>query len=327
MRKILVIRFSSIGDIVLTTPVIRCLKKQLPDAEIHFLTLNQFEAILVNNPYIDKLWLTDKNLNTVISKLKNEKFTDIIDLHNNLRSLRIKLELNVKSKSVRKLNFKKWLLVNFKINLLPKIHIVDRYLETVKHLGVRNDGEGLDYFISSADENIWPLLPPAFLNGYAGIVIGAKHNTKIFPVVKLIEVIKQINMPVVLLGGKEDQQRGDEIAAATGKQCFNACGKFALNVSAAIVKHARVILTNDTGLMHIAAAFKKPVVSTWGNTVPEFGMTAYVSADKSAIHEITHLSCRPCSKIGYEKCPRGHFKCMNDLDEAQIAASIRRLQA
>lgn len=327
MHKLLIIRFSSIGDIVLTTPVIRCLHEQLPGCEIHFLTRKSFADVLIHNTRIKKLWLTDGSLHDVVPDLKKENFTQIIDLHHNLRSLKVKLELNKPVHSFDKLNVKKWLLVNTKWNILPPVHIVHRYLDTVKHLKVFNDNRGLEYYISAEEEKAVNKLSAEFQNGYAGVIIGAKHFTKIFPAGKLVNILKKYNKPVVLLGGPEDKDRGEMIALAAGHHVYNACGHFRLNESAALVKHAKVILTNDTGLMHIAAAFSKPVVSLWGNTVPEFGMWPYEPGMKqqTAIHEIKGLYCRPCSKIGFDKCPKGHFRCMNELDEDQILGSMERI--
>jgi heptosyltransferase-2 len=327
MHKLLLVRFSSIGDIVLTTPVIRCLHEQLPGVEIHFLTRNSYRDVLQHNPRIKKLWLTDGSLKDVLPQLKQEGFTEVIDLHRNMRSLRVKLELNVPNHSFNKLNIQKWLLVNTKWNLLPPVHIVHRYLGTVRHLHVVNDSRGLEYYISEQDEKAIETLPSGFTNGYAGVIIGAKHGTKIFPAEKLIRLLKSYNKPAVLLGGPEDRERGDAIAAAVGSSVFNACGGFKLNESAALVKHAKVILSNDTGLMHIAAAFLKPVVSVWGNTVPEFGMWPYEPGmtQQTVMHEVKGLSCRPCSKIGFDTCPKGHFKCMNDLEESQLLNSLLRL--
>ena len=138
--KILVIRFSSIGDIVLTTPVIRALKQQLPGARVHFLTKLRFEPVLKSNPYIDKLWLYDQNFNEIIPRLKAERFDYIVDLHKNFRSTYVRLLLGRPSGSFNKLNIRKWLIVNFKWNFLPGIHIVDRYFRAVQKLGVNNDG-------------------------------------------------------------------------------------------------------------------------------------------------------------------------------------------
>ena len=308
--KFLILRFSSIGDIVLTTPVIRCLKQQYPDAEVHFATKKQFKVLVENNPYIDKYFLLEDTLSDFIKSLQSQSYDYIIDLHNNLRTSIIKFRLGKPSFSFDKLNFEKWLLVNLKINRMPDIHIVERYLKTVETLGVKNDNQGLDYFIPSDQHiNLESILgdKPTFI-AYA---IGGQHFTKKLPVTRIIELCSKINSKIILLGGKEDEAVGDIVKEALGDKIFNACGKYSLNQSASILKQAEYVISHDTGLMHIAAALKKKVVSIWGNTVPEFGMYPYQTPYQ--IIENKNLSCRPCSKIGYNKCPKGHFKCMNDL--------------
>lgn len=320
--KVLIIRFSSIGDIVLTSPVVRCLKMQVENVEIHYATKKGFKAILENNPYIDKLHLLETSINPLLKKLKNENFDYIIDLHNNLRTRIIKLNLRKKSFSFKKLNFKKFLLTNFKINKLPNIHIVDRYMETVENLGVKNDNKGLDYFITKKDEI--DLSSFGVENDFVGLVLGAKLATKRLPTNKLIELCSKIENQIVLLGGKEDTKVGEEIIVKLSrKNIFNACGKFNLNESASIVKQAKIVITHDTGLMHIASAFNKKIISIWGNTVPDFGMYQYVSAENKIIIEEIDLKCRPCSKIGYEKCPKEHFNCMNNIDLSLIIEALQ----
>lgn len=326
--KVLVIRFSSIGDIVLTTPVIRALKTQLLDAEIHYLTKSKYRTILETNPYIDKLFLYADNLNTLIAELRKEKYDYIIDLHNNLRTQIIKLALPARAFSFDKLNIKKWLLVNFKINKLPSLHIVDRYLQTAEQLGVKADALGLDYFIPEKDEVPIDWLPETHQQGFVAYAIGGQHNTKKLPVFRMIELCDKINKPIVLLGGPEDASIGEEIKiffersdesdyetglVELGKKTviYNACGKFNLNQSASLVKQATCVFTHDTGLMHIAAAFKKQIFSIWGNTLPEFGMYPYRT--RFTVLENKKIDCRPCSKIGYDKCPKGHFKCMKEI--------------
>ncbi len=303
--KFLILRFSSIGDIVLTTPVIRCIKTQYPDAEVHFATKKQFKVLVENNPYIDKYHLLEKPLNPFIKTLQSEDYDYVIDLHNNLRTSIIKLRLGKKSFSFDKLNFKKWLLVNLKINQMPDVHIVDRYLETVKSLGIKNDLKGLDYFIPEKDK-------VQINESYIAYAIGGQHFTKKLPTSRIIEVCQKIDGKIMLLGGKEDSPAADEIKKSLGDKIINACGKYNLNQSASLVQQAEYIITHDTGLMHIASALKKKVISIWGNTVPEFGMYPYLT--EFQIIENKELSCRPCSKIGYSKCPKGHFKCMNELN-------------
>ena len=313
--KVLIIRFSSIGDIVLTTPVIRCIKKQVSEVELHYLTKKTFESVLAGNPYIDKIHFLKDSLSDTIADLKLEDFDHIIDLHHNLRTLIIKRRVGRPSSSFNKLNWQKWLLTNVGISRLPKKHLVDRYLETAEFLGVKNDGAGLDYFLVG-NYDLALLLPPSH-QFYIALVIGAQHATKRLPVARLIELCRLLKHPVVLLGGPDDVERG-EIIKAAGDQVFNGCGKFKLDQSAFLVKMAKSVITHDTGLMHIAAAFKKTIHSVWGNTVPEFGMYPYM-ARESYMYEVQGLPCRPCSKIGYEKCPRGHFKCMNNIDLKAIS--------
>ena len=332
--KILLIRFSSIGDIVLTTPVIRCLKQQL-GAEVHFLTKQSFLPVLAANPYLAKIYTIQKKVKEVLFDLKSEKYDVVIDLHHNLRSWQVKLGLGVKSYTFDKLNFEKWLMVNFKINRLPNIHIVDRYLATVKPLGVVNDGKGLDYFIMKNEELIMnsaefaarvsTLQPFNLSTPFLAFVIGAAHATKRLPTEKIIVICKGIPHPIILLGGLEDAERGETIAKEAGNHVINACGKLKLNQSASVVRQAWKVITHDTGMMHIAAAFNKDIISVWGNTIPEFGMYPYYpkGEDKNITLEVKGLPCRPCSKIGYEKCPKGHFKCMWEIDEQQIISNLK----
>jgi heptosyltransferase-2 len=321
LNKFLIIRFSSIGDIVLTTPVVRCLKLQVAGAEVHFLTKKGFASILQPNPYIDKLHLLEDDLQKTIRLLKDEKYDYIIDLHHNLRTLRVKLGLGVKSFSFDKLNTEKWLFTALKVNRLPDIHIVDRYLSTLNSFGVYNDGKGLDFFISEKDRVSLENLPESFRHGFIALVLGATFATKQLPVEKLDLLCSLLKQPVILFGGPTEKEMGEAIAQKH-PHSFNASGKFSLAQSADLLRQSAVVITHDTGLMHIAAAFQKPVISIWGNTVPEFGMGPYFgenAATQSRLFEVKNLSCRPCSKIGYKKCPKGHFNCMQLQDIASIA--------
>ncbi len=325
--KILIVRFSSIGDIVLTTPVIRCLKTQLEDVEIHFLTKKKFATVLEENPYIDKLISIENKINEVIDKLKAEKYDHIVDLHKNLRTYSLKRKLGRPSTSFEKLNKEKWLLVNFKKNTMPNVHIVDRYMATVGFLNIKNDNKGLDYFIKAKDEVNIPENLNTCANEYIAIVVGSLHATKQLPIQKTIDIINQLSRKVILLGGPEDYEKAEIINKNVDNKAFNACGKFNLNQSASIVKQARNILTSDTGLMHIASAFRKKIVSLWGNTVPEFGMYPYMPEeykDRSHIFEVKGLKCRPCSKLGFNKCPKKHFDCMNKISNEEIIEILNR---
>lgn len=325
--KILVLRFSSIGDIVLTTPVVRCLKLQVVNAEIHFATKKQYAEIVTTNPYIDKVHLLDKSLSELVSLLKKEQFDYVVDLHNNQRTFLLKLKLGVPSFAFQKLNWQKWLMVNLKVNKLPNVSIVERYLATVSRLNVHNDNEGLDYFIAAKDVVNIAELPDKYHNGFVAWVIGAKQNTKKMPLPKIIASIRLLpNIPIVLFGGPEDKIDGETIVSSL-PDClvYNAAGKYSLAQSASLLQQASVVVTNDTGLMHIAAALKKPIISLWGNTIPEFGMFPYYGKQdiEQQIIQVADLKCRPCSKIGYKKCPQGHFDCMNKIEAKQVADTIK----
>ncbi len=328
--RFLVVRFSSIGDIVLTTPVIRGIKTQVEEAEVHFVTKKQFYQVVSDNPYIDKIHLLDGNLNSLIETLRNEEIDYIIDLHHNIRSFILKQKLGLISFSFNKINIQKWLRVALKINFLPDKHIVDRYLETCYLFDVQNDMQGLDFFIHPTNEIDTKQISSELSNGYVAIVIGAMHATKQMPDDMLARLCTLVKKPVVLLGGTSDTDKAEQIINLAKKLSisqliYNACGKFNIQQSASIIKQATVVITHDTGLMHIAAAFKKPIISLWGNTIPEFGMYPYMPGHDHYIFENKRLWCRPCSKIGYKKCPLGHFKCMREISVEKVAETCNKL--
>jgi len=328
VKKILIIRFSSIGDIVLTTPVVRCIKQQLDDVELHFCTKIQYKSMLEASPYIDKIHLLGDKINDLIHDLKLENFDFILDLHRNIRTSIIKFRLGVRSNAYDKLRWQRFLFTKFQINFMPNVHVVDRYFGATSTLNIKNDEQGLDYFISDKDKINLENLPKTHQKGYVAYVIGASGYTKILPFPKMVELCDKINRPIILVGGKEDFEAGEKLSQSfnenshskgleaglkrLGKKTiiYNACGKFNLSQSASLIKHADVVFGHDTGLTHIAAAFKKHIFSIWGGTVPN---NFYPYGTKFTLLENTKLNCRPCSKSGRSDCPKGHFKCMNDL--------------
>ncbi len=316
--KFLVIRFSSIGDIVLASPVVRCLKTQLTDAEVHFLTKKSFQAVTEANPYIDKFFYFENDLAVIIDALKNENYDYVIDLHNNFRSIKIKKTLKKKTFTIDKLNIEKFLLTNFHINMMPGKHITCRSLQTVESLGVKDDGNGLDYFIPEKDMVSISDLPTSHVAGYVAVVIGASYYTKKMPLHKLQELCKKIEYPIILLGGKEEKEEGELIAKVDPIKIYNACGKFNLNESADLVMKATLVISHDTGLQYIACAFNKPVLAIWGGTSPKLDVepfygSNFLETQKKLPYEniiVPNLWCQPCSKYGKKKCPLGHFNCM-----------------
>lgn len=325
MTKILVIRFSSIGDIVLTSPVLRCIKEQLPNVELHVLTKKHFSDLYSTNPHVDFVHEWGEENHLVLGDLKIANFDYVIDLHKNLRTSKIKSHLRKESFSFPKLNVQKWLYVNFKWNLMPDVHIVDRYFEAVKPLGVKNDGKGIDFRIKIDFVSFSKRFPGQ--EKYIAVAIGAQFATKRMPAEKMVEVLSGISLPIVIVGGPGDREEADKIKKLLPNQSVNnTCGGLSIHESAQVVKDAQLLITNDTGMMHIAAAFELPIVSIWGNTVPELGMYPYrpQAPNSYSIHEVKDLKCRPCSKIGFAKCPKGHFKCMMDQDVVGIKARIEK---
>ena len=325
--KFLVIRFSSIGDIVLTTPTIRCLKQQVAGAEVHFLTKLSFKKVTENNPYIDKFYYYDDNLTALIKQLKAEHYDYIIDLHKNLRTFRIKTALHVEAYTYKKESLQKFLLTTFHINFMSGRHIALRCLDTVSHFGVKDDGGGLDYFIAPPDRVNAEDLPLSHSMGYMAIVIGASYYTKKLPVHKLQQLCTQIALPIVLVGGKEDIPEGEKITTVDPVKIYNACGKFNLNESADIVRKAKVVISHDTGLQYIACAFNRPVIAIWGGTSPKLDVEPFYGY--KYLHTVNNkpmynnmvvpgLLCQPCSNFGTATCPVGHFKCMEQQDILKI---------
>lgn len=302
----------------------RCLKVQFPEAEVHFLTKKRNIDLLQANPYIDKIQVFDTSISETIRNLKPEKYDYIIDLHRNFRSFRVKLGVRAKSFSFNKLNIRKLLFTSLKLNTMPKGHIVERNLATLRWLNVKDDGKGLDYFIPEADEFHADKLPEAFRKGYVALVLAGTYATKRVPVEKYRKLISEMNFPFVLLGGKSERNMASTILGWNIGNVMDFTGQIRINQSASLVKNARLVISNDTGLMHIAAAFRKKILSVWGNTTPELGMYPYLPGEGSEILEVKGLSCRPCSKLGYHECPKKHFRCMNDLSEDRIVDWVNK---
>ena len=284
-------------------------------------TKTVFADLVRFNPHVDKVHELGEDLGSLMERLRAERFDAVIDLHHNLRTARVKRALGVPSYSFPKLNLQKWLLVNLKVDRMPPLHIVDRYLSTVEHLGVKNDGLGLELFIPDERRVALNTLPEAHRKGYTAMAIGAAHATKRLPPHRLIELATLVPGPLVLIGSEQDRPTARAIANAVGGRAFDATGRYDLLGSASLIAQARSVIAHDSGAMHMACAFQRPVVSVWGNTVPAFGMAPYqpLHPERAHVVQVEGLGCRPCSKIGFDRCPKGHFRCMEQQDLARIA--------
>jgi ADP-heptose:LPS heptosyltransferase len=331
--RLLFIRFSSIGDIVFTTPSIRAAKEQLPGIEIHFLTKASMKAVTEANPYIDQFHYLENDLSSTINQLKSIEFDYVIDLHKNFRTFKIKHALGVPSLTYKKLSWQKLLLTKLHLNFMPVRHISDRCLDTLKPLGVINDGKGLDYFVPNQMKLNTNAFPASHMNGYIALVIGASFASKKLPIEKLQELCALLNYPVVLVGGKEDNLEGEQVAKVDPIKIFNACGKFSLHESALIVQQSKTVISHDTGFLYIACAYHKKTVAIWGATSPALQVEPYYptldlnsnSAQNAQAAEmyynaiVPNLPCQPCSNYGTKQCPQGHFACMHLQNISMIA--------
>ncbi len=323
--KVLIIRFSSIGDIVLASPVFRCLKQQIENVEVHFLCKKAFKDVMVANPYIDHFHYFDNNLQELTDEFNQQKFDYIIDLHKNFRTFKLRMNVSSKWLVFKKLTFQKFILTNFKLNIMPRRHITLRSLDAVRPLGVKDDGKGLDYFIPPHEKIATDDLPASHYFGFIALIIGASYYTKKLPVYKLKELCSRINYPIVLVGGREDTAEGQQIAEEDPVKIYNACGKFSLNGSADIVSKAKLVISHDTGLQYIAAAFGKRIFAIWGGTSPALDVEPFYGTDNLSLHInfVLKLYCQPCSNYGTRKCPQGHFKCMKNQDIPDIAGKAK----
>jgi hypothetical protein len=332
--RLLFIRFSSIGDIVFTTPAIRAAKQQLPGVEIHFLTKPSMKAVTEANPYIDRFHYLEKEVATTINELKALNFDYIIDLHKNFRTFKIKRALGVPFFSYKKLSWQKRLLTKLHLNFMPVRHISDRCVDTIKPLGVVNDGKGLDYFVPTQIKLNDHAVPATHKNGYIALVIGASFATKKLPIAQLQDLCKQLKYPVVLIGGKEDALEGEQVASVDPSKIVNACGKFSLHESALLVQHAKTVISHDTGFLYIACTYHKKTIAIWGATSPALQVEPYYpssalnkNGEQNALTTemyynavVPNLYCQPCSNYGSKQCPQGHFACMRLQNISMIAA-------
>jgi len=325
---------------VLTTPVIRAIANRFPEADIHYLTKIEHYEVIKGHPLIKRIHLVNKSGKEPMAALQAECFDYIIDLHHNLRSRQFKWFLSGKKFSFGKLNIEKWLRVRCGINILPRVHIVERYLETLGPLGIATSPLPLEYFIPKVDQidvrhlfekdnqsNVGPFNQTLHAP-YGVYALGGHHATKRLPTDLIIELCHSIRSPLILLGSKGDQETAERVIRESNNPNLHSfCGRFNINQSADVVRQARVLITHDSVMMHIGAAFARPTLALWGNTIPEFGMFAWQPMYPQNVHnfEITPLRCRPCSKIGFDACPKGHFKCMRTQPIDAIRDTFHRL--
>jgi ADP-heptose:LPS heptosyltransferase len=326
--KALVICGESIGEVVFSTPVIRALKVELDDINLHGLFSTNVSFLAKENPYLDAIHIQEGSIWNLVRKLREEKFDVVVNLRQDWRSKLLSFFLFTKTYSSSRTRWKEWLMVNLKINHLANVHYVDKQVLALKRLGIKGDELGLDFFIPEKDKVAVEWLPPEFQRGFVVFSISAPYATRKLPVDRMIELCDKINKPVILLGTSEDVATGEVINAffARGLSVlweqgllelnkktivYNACGKFNFNQMASIVKQSSAVFAFDNDFIPVASAFRKEVFALWGNTILLFGRYPYRT--KFTVLESNSVSCRPCSVNGFDRCPKGHFKCMRDI--------------
>ena len=317
VKKILVIRLSSLGDILLTTPLIRFIKNTYPKIEIDYLLRKEYSDLLRLNPYINELILFDnenkeKIKSQIIGANRNFNYDFILDLQNNFRSRQILIGTGIKTYRFKKYSLRKYLLVKTKINLMKNLPpIPQRYADTLSLiLGDLRPNLITD---KEPDERL------KSIKNIIGICPGAKHYTKRYPLehqIKLCQLLVEKNFNVALFGGKFDKQICEKIFIKVPK-VINLQNEDDILQTAANMKVCDLIICNDSGLLHIANSLNKKVIAIFGSTVKEFGFMP-VWSENTIIVEKEKLKCRPCTHIGRDYCPKDHFKCMMDIKPEEI---------
>ena len=328
--KILVVRLSSIGDIILTTPLLRSLRNAYPEAHITYLTKKPFEELLSGSPHIDELITFEsgeglKGLKKIKHHLRRQRYDLYLDIHKNWRSRYLRIGLGArKITSYRKLIFRRTMLVWFKINLYTSIKpVYERYFDAVKDLGIHYDGRGTEIQVpAEKSEKVRTMLSDAGYTFDTPLVIlcpSATYFNKRWKPEGFVETAQQLirekSAYVVVHGGKEDIELCGHIASSIGRNAVSMAGQLSLSGSAALLKYGTLVIANDSGLLHLAQSQKRPVIGIYGATTRELGYFP-IEQDSTVIE--TDLSCRPCTHNGLDKCPKEHFRCMNDIPAFKV---------
>lgn len=321
--KILVIRLSSIGDIILTTPVLKAFKEKYPGTSIDFLVLDKFKDSIEGVPYIDNVIVFNKEKNDGLhnmakfgKELKKNEYDYIFDLHSKIRSKVISKNIGVKTFTYRKRSWWKTLLVKMRL-IKYKVDntIVKNYFGAFKDFGIEYKGEDISFAFSEKDETH---------KEYEGLPVmapGASKNTKKWTKEGFGElanlIYEKYGKETVLIGGKEDEELCNEIDKISGGHTINMAGKLSLKESGALLSRASFLVTNDSGPFHIARGVKCKTFVIFGPTSPEmfdFGNNT-VLIDKN-------IKCSPCSLHGDKECPKGHFNCMRQITGKEVFETI-----
>jgi len=351
MKKVLVIRFGGIGDVVLASIAFRSICEAYPGCAVHVLTKAAFVPLVEHDPHVAKVHGFDGDFWGMLRELRRERFVFVFDLHNSLRSGLVRWGLGVRWGVVRKRSLaKRWMAGLGRGGGMELGHVVGRYGEVLARGGVELAEGGLGVWVPrevvgeargvlegagiglggngvevGGDEGIGGVDGMDGIEGVGvlGVVLGGTYATKKWLPKYYVELLDRWGWDVVLIGGRDCEEDARYIEEGVSVGCFNAVGRYGLLMSAALLGFCDRVVAHDTGFMHVAAGLGKPIVSLWGNTVPGFGMWPY--GVRHVVAEVEGLGCRPCSRLGYDDCPQGHFRCMRDLRVEVVLEGLRSL--
>ena len=338
--NILIIRLSSLGDVLLTSPLIRVLRQKFPRARIDFLVRREYAELVKYNPHLTRVWEFDasgglKELLSWRQRLREQRYQVMLDVHRNLRSLVWTGFLpGTRVYRVKKNQFLRFLLVKFKINLYRRVYgrvtpVWEKYLRTGAALGLKPDGARLELFLPPEAEETAAHFYRKLPAGRWEVVMspGARHFTKRWPMEYFAEVIQTLHerhgLHTILVGGTDDREVGEAILSQLPPgTAISTMGQLSILETAALMKRAGLVISNDSGLMHVAAALERPLIALFGSTVEELGF--FPVGKQATVLEVRGLKCRPCSHIGRATCPRKHFRCMRDLLPSRVLEVAER---
>ena len=328
----MIVRFSSMGDVILTTPLVRSLRRAHPDAWITYVTKRMYVPLLAHNPRVNEVigFAPEGRLADLARTLRGRSFTHRFDLHGSLRSRALRRLVGGRWRGYPKRRLARTILIRTKRDVFrDRRHVAERYFDAARDLGVTPDGGPADLFLPrSTQDGARRFLISQNLGTSRSLVAvapGAAHFTKRWPVRHWQRLTTQLTLSgydVVVLGGPSEQGIGEEIAAAGAEQAASAAGRFDLLGTAALIKEARCVVVGDTGVMHLTTAVGVPVVTLFGPTVRAFGFTPY-QARATLLEE--DLPCRPCTAMGGPRCPLGHHLCLEGLIPDRVFQAVKQL--
>jgi ADP-heptose:LPS heptosyltransferase len=317
IKKILVIRFSSFGDIVLSYPFISLLRKSFPDSEINFATKEKYyDLVKMHRDINNILVLKNESVDELRKLIKKNNYDLIFDIHKTIRSVFSTIFLKPEIIRYKKDTLKKLLLVSLKLNLIKKTTpVYKRYLLALHKIHYI---EKFDFITTDLVFNREPIIKEPYIL----IAPSSKHFTKTLPKELFHKVIKEIkNRKIVLIGDDTDIDKSIcNYLSGFSQNILNYCGKTDFNILTNLIYNSEMVLCNDSGILHLAEAVRKKVIVFFGSTVKEFGF--YPQLDSTIVFENNNLKCRPCTHIGKNECPKKHFDCMNKFDIYEILKKV-----